>query len=192
MFEKLDTEILGKKKFISEKVLRGNPTGIAEQIYSHNVTVVVFIGYWSDFEPILNSLNEKYNNDKKKLRPKIVLSDGCLDSSLQSIGFDLFVSFPSPTANEQTFEMFGYDSMKIMGQAIQRINDKGLAISRLNITKELQSKDRKFSGARFEYRFINGESSNLDYYILDVANKKVEKIPSESLQTFRQDFQKNK
>jgi len=96
IFDGLNNEILGPKKFMSKTLSQMSSTAIADDIFNSNVTVVLFAGYWSNFEPVLRSLSVSFNNSAK-VRPKILLSDGGFDQTLITMGFDVYVTFPLPS-----------------------------------------------------------------------------------------------
>ena len=56
IFEELDQSILARSKFKTSVVGNGNASGIADEIYDSNVSVVVFVGYWPNVKPLLSRL----------------------------------------------------------------------------------------------------------------------------------------
>lgn len=202
IFEELDQSILARSKFKTSIVGNGNASGIADEIYDSNVSVVVFVGYWPNVKPLLSRLAEKYSSSAK-IKPAILLSDGCMDSSIDNLGFDVSISFPLPDINsseysntpavthlrqlgkQQSYEIYGYDSLRIISQAIQRIRDQSDGnVTRAKLINTLNSGD-KFSGAISTYSFSSGEGVNQDYFIHRVGQQKVFRISGKTIREFR-------
>lgn len=201
IFEKLDKEVLGKAKFYSEKISRDKAVYIASNIKQAQPDLVIFAGYWSNFQFILGPLAELYAGSKQL--PKIILSDGCLSKDITPYGFDVYVTFPAPDVNDaglqetqdikalksfikqqgyQSYEVFGYDALHVLSQAI--LNSKKDGISRESLIKSLNTR-QQYSGAVFSYKFEHGENIKSNYYVYDAKGKKFEVIPAEDILNFK-------
>ena len=211
IYDKLDQEVLGRFKFKGEQVQGDNASEIAKNIRRLKPDVLIYAGYWSNLQTTLAALGEEYS--KEKVKPRILLSDGCMSNDLETYGFDVFITFPSPDIfdpsipeNEElkqlrdlrqsqerpfSYEIFGYDSLYLLTQAIQRIRSKKNPISRSAVVEELNGTDKEFKGVAFNYKFVNGENVLSRYYLFDAKTKRFEAISERQLESFKSDIRLN-
>lgn len=201
IFEKLDKEILGRRKILSQEVSRNDASSAASNIKQAQPDLVIFSGYWTNFQLILGTLKEKYEDGSKK--PRILLSDGCMAKDLDPYGFDVFVTFPAPDANDanlwptedmkqlrelvngqhhQSYEIYGYDALHLLAQAILDSRKEGL--SRPSLIKALGSR-KEFKGAGFSYQFERGENTKSNYYVFNANTKQFETIAAQDIRNFK-------
>jgi ABC-type branched-subunit amino acid transport system substrate-binding protein len=156
---------------------------IAANVHAQNADLVIFVGYGTTANLILSDLRDRYQA-LKELPPAVILTDGCKIEDLNTDGLEVYLSFPLPDfsslscqtddfsilekhAQDRSYEMYGYDAMLILGDAIHAC-DKLQEISRECIRRTLAS-GRSFTGACLTYRFTNGENFLSRTYIYRVT-----------------------
>jgi ABC-type branched-subunit amino acid transport system substrate-binding protein len=151
---------------------------IARSILANKPDVIILCGYVSCAEQLLFSLNSIYPPDSSHL-PKIILTDGAIDSNLDAGIFDVYLTFPLPPVNNvmndlqdlelysllthskaQSYEIYAYDAILMINSSINECD----RVSRKCLLKQLKSLQR-FAGAAFTYRFIDGENADANYYV---------------------------
>jgi ABC-type branched-subunit amino acid transport system substrate-binding protein len=159
---------------------------LAASIRAEKSDTVVFCGYGSTAIELLNALRNAYNDVEFLARPKVVLTDGCYVPDLDTSGFDVYLTFPHialrrPTnkADEEnirivsetfgdpsklSYELFGFDAMLIIGEAINTCLEKD-GVTRKCIIDEL-NRPTGFTGVAGNYEFHEGENRLSSYDIL--------------------------
>lgn len=158
---------------------------LARSIRAEGSDTIVFCGYGSTAIELLNALRNVYSDVAYESRPKVILTDGCLIPDLNTSGLNVYLTFPhielrQPATPEDqkdveiinetfkatqkiSYELFGYDAMLILGEAIKSCLPKG--VNRECIRKQL-SRPRGFLGTAGNYQFENGENRMAQYDIL--------------------------
>ncbi len=149
---------------------------VAEKIRAQRADLVIFVGYVSTAQELLFALRNAYPSRDSVLRPRLILTDGARDSNLDVSGFESYWFFPLPGTEafgngssdlqllrklrlrrgQETYEMYSYDAVLILAEAVDRCADKG--ISRSCIIDELAS-GKLFRGVVLSYSFREGENS---------------------------------
>jgi ABC-type branched-subunit amino acid transport system substrate-binding protein len=166
---------------------RGGPNlvEIASSIRSNAPDLIVFCGYGSTAIELLNALRDAYAEQPVAERPKLLLTDGCLVTELNASGFITFVTFPHATIRPPvtpedradiqairavfgsrdyySYEVFGYDAMLILGEAIKSCMPSG--INRSCVTRSFD-RPEAFIGMLGAYDFEDGENTLSSYDIL--------------------------
>lgn len=162
---------------------------IASIIFSEKDDLVIFAGYGSTAGVFLNALRERYAKDAGQ-RPTILLTDGAKIQDIDMSGFDAFLTFPVRPLRRMTcssddfeelehafggqttesYELFGFDAMAILGQAISICNERG-RFSRSCIRDVLNT--TKFHGACDNYKFTSGENVLSPYAVYSSKRSKV-------------------
>lgn len=147
---------------------------ITSIIFSEKDDLVIFDGYGSTAGVFLNALRERYAKDPGP-RPYVLLTDGAKVQDIDTSGFDMFLTFPvrplqrmkcsSDDFEElehafggqttESYELYGFDAMAILGQAISICNERG-RLSRSCIRDVLNT--TRLSGACDNYKFTSGEN----------------------------------
>jgi ABC-type branched-subunit amino acid transport system substrate-binding protein len=160
---------------------RGDVRSVALGLLAQSPDVVIFCGYGSNANALLGALNFAYKDVALDKRPRIVLTDGAKVKDLVVNDFREYLTFPAPDlasyrcdtpdgANlralladgPMSYEMYGYDSALLVGDAIEACRNKG--ISRQCILAELR-KEQSFVGACLPYSFHNSENILSSYYV---------------------------
>lgn len=83
-----------------EMTMQGNNPNVlslASIIHTARPEVIIFCGYGSTAAELLDALRKEYKDIDAKDRPKILLSDGCKINTLDTTGFQVFLTFPLPS-----------------------------------------------------------------------------------------------
>lgn len=174
----------------------------ATSIRAQKSDLLVFCGYGTRAQELLDSLRDAYKDIDIEKRPKVLLTDGCKIKDLDTAGFKVYLTFPLPdllnippdnnpatagvsdlaillrtiTKDQQSYQMYAYDAMLMIGQAIEKCASKEL--SRSCIQQQLNSL-QNFSGAYLGYSFVEGENSLSSYYLYSAIP--TDAIPNPSL-----------
>jgi ABC-type branched-subunit amino acid transport system substrate-binding protein len=129
-----------------------------------------------------------------------------MSKDLDPYGFEVYVTFPAPDVldntltqteglehlrnlikqqGHQSYEIFGYDALQLIAQAILESRKDG--ISRVSLINTLASKP-EFSGAGFNYRFENGENIKSNYYLYNVTSKSFQLLNADEIRKFKSEI----
>jgi ABC-type branched-subunit amino acid transport system substrate-binding protein len=185
LFKQLEF-LLGDTKIDETVVDRENARFIevATNIKAQEPDLIVFCGYGSTAKLIITALRDKYENVEIAKRPKIILTDGSKIRDLNASGFDVYLTFPLPTidyfsecsspdlahvkatidpSGEQSFQIYGYDAMLMIGMALEKCPDSD--ISRDCLRRSLGSLPLFNGSTCLSYFFSDGENSLSEYYV---------------------------
>jgi ABC-type branched-subunit amino acid transport system substrate-binding protein len=159
---------------------------LAASIRAEKSDTVVFCGYGSTVIELMNELRKTYQDVEFPARPKVVLTDGCHVPDLDTSGFDVYLTFPHIALRQPAnkidkdnirivtdtfgdpgklnYELFGFDAMLILGDAINACLAKD-GVTRKCIIDEL-NRPVGFTGIAGNYEFHEGENRLSSYDIL--------------------------
>ena len=159
-----------------------NELSIIDNLISSKIKgndILIFCGYGTNANDLLKKIKEK--EYLKNLI--IVLTDGCLIQDLYSVGLNIYLTFPIPifvdinnkecqsdsiksvSKNKDiSFEMNGYDALKIIDQTIKELINNNITVNRKNIINFIHTKNL-YKGKCNTYSLINGENILGHYYV---------------------------
>lgn len=179
---------------------------IASSLQDNDCGVLVFCGYATSAIDLFVALRTAYAAVPCDERPKVVLTDGCLDPDLNCLGFEVLVTFPprewdaasETNRSEQqvleqqygvldtlSYQPYGYDAMLVLAGAMAQC--RGSAISRARII-DLLSESDGFCGTMGTYAFAEGENTLAEYDVFacpDSAGRAFSRIERISAGTLR-------
>jgi ABC-type branched-subunit amino acid transport system substrate-binding protein len=157
---------------------------VGPQITGNNIDVVVFIGYGTTANRLLQVIRDSCQVAEYQ-PPAVVLTDGAKVEDLNVEGIAVHLTFPIAPLDKiacsgldaevlkrevaniasQSYELFGYDGMLMLAKATEKCSERGL--SRECIRDELR-KITSFTGACRErpYVFDSAGDNTLGYYYL--------------------------
>lgn len=164
-------------------------SSMVDEVIANDVDAVVYIGYASNFEPLLRTLSLAYPTVTSPpagapvRRPVLIATDACLDVGLklptmpvsfcypvslrranaaaEAAGFDP-ATLHLGTRNLADF-VYGFDGMSIVLDCVEHLLGAGLEVSRESVRSAIES--GTFNGLGGEYHFVAGEDANSGYAI---------------------------
>jgi hypothetical protein len=188
------------------EVISTNPGVIqhaADQIARQRPDLVIFCGYPSVFQPLVLALRSQFSASG---RPRLLLTDGAKSKNLNVEPFEAWLTYPIPRIadgpyppwlrddisknHEDEYEIYAYDAMCILGQAIStcKFGKKGI-VSRSCVLNELRS-NRCLVGSAGIYSFVAGSNPLAPYYVYHVTGNQYkydQAVEPFALQKFKQD-----
>jgi branched-chain amino acid transport system substrate-binding protein len=184
LYKKLES-LLGNISIDKQSVDRGHADfrEVASNIEAQHPDLVVFCGYGSTATLILSALRHVYQ-DNQANKPKILLTDGSRIRDLNASDFDVYLTFPLPEISsfnncpsedneilrsviqpqtEQSFQVYGYDAMLLIGKALEKCSDE--EISRDCLRRGLSELPLFTGSTCLQYFFAEGDNTLSDYYV---------------------------
>ncbi len=174
-------------QFPIDKLQAPSYSGLIDQIYGEDVDAVVFVGYASSVISLLASLRDSSNSNGS--RPAVILTDGCKAPDIEKFleGLEVYLTFPIASVarldesqcnpddlkilrdavsneSEESYEMFGYDAVLLVAQAVEECVLRGLDRDCLASVLEDLSQ-RSFVGVCEPYSFLGGDNQHSAYYV---------------------------
>lgn len=194
LFTQID-ELIPATQGVRSDTVRDSPEKLkaaADDIALKQPDVLVFAGYGTTAEKLLNDLNQKYREvGLGSQKPRVVMTDGTMTGDISSrtmSAYDIYITFPIQQVRKEkcrasdydilkatigdtfnrSFQVFGYDAVLMVDSAIGKCAGDG--ISRSCVMQELQQQD-VFRGACTSYSFKEGENILSQYYVYSNVRK---------------------
>ncbi len=176
LFDNDEDLIVNKYKFNKDDYVLGNI--IHSQL--RGADLLIFCGYGTNANLFLRSIDEEPSLNNLN----IILTDGCKINDLYVGNLNVYISFPVNIEVEDlcldsnmdggfseefsslsnSFELHGYDAMKILESVMKGLEKEDREVSRENVLSELHKKEF-LEGLCTKYALKTGENTLGNYYI---------------------------
>lgn len=186
LFSSLRTSLASK--IVSTQEVDINTTqfrDVAIRVEAERADLVVFCGYGSTAQKLLGAIRNLYAPLPPADRPRVVATDGSNIATLNTDDLQTYLTFPIsapalpdcnpsdysilrgilPQGRLQSYEVYGYDAILLVGQAYSDCEKVKGKISRVCIAQQLQTPAKPLAGACLPYSFREGENLLSEYYV---------------------------
>ena len=172
--------------------LRGNEDldQLADDVLGLRTDAIIFIGYSDKAQTFIGAVKRRkiiIANTNTDQMPRMILTDGCMTDKLDVGPLTTFLLFPCPPNNvlddfvptkpielNDSYKVFARDAVKLLTHSITELEARDFEsskhkLSRRTLLAALGSHRGTAGNTSRVYSFIDGENTNVKYYVYKVV-----------------------